>query len=112
MRYNNDDLIIVIDDKLTNLETMVADTADRELLRIEGKTDRLEDKVIRGTDLIVTTEKRITDSILLAIRNNGLDIGTWRLQQDGNNNFRFRDIDRNGLYRFTKTGLNRDVRTF
>ena len=71
----------------------------------------LEDQVKNSRDKLIKMRKNIKDDILLQIKNLGLNINTWNLANDGNNNFRITDSSRSGYYRFVKTANGKDVQT-
>ena len=104
-----DDRIIDIEKQLIELE-LRADQADRNILITESQANRLEDDVINGTDQIGRIEKLVFDNIFILIRDFGINIGTWGLKEDTNNNFRFID-QRGGSYRMLRTGTRRNVRS-
>ena len=68
-----------------------ADQSDRNILITESQANRLEDDVINGTNQIGRIEKLVFDNIFVLIRDFGINIGTWGLKEDTNNNFRFID---------------------
>ena len=68
------------------------------------------DEVITSNlDKALDLPEDILKDIMLRVMENGIAIGRWVLDEDSNNDFIIKDLERQGYYRFPKTSQRRVV---